>query len=202
MLIILGEKISANEARSSLCRIFFCCATNTSGSSIKRRMKITNKAGKIPSRNSERQAHSGASSENISAYSSADTPQPMAHPACTMPTALPRSLARITSPIRMAPAVHSPPMPKPIRPRATSSSVKFCASPHSTVKTANHRMVICSALTRPMRSDRMPASQPPAAEVSKVTVPIKPASPLDKPQVAISVGITKLRNWVSMASSA
>ncbi|MNN66145.1 hypothetical protein D3C81_1817020 [compost metagenome] len=63
-------------------------------------------------------------------------------------------------------------------------------------------MVSCSVRTRPMRSDRMPATQPPAAEVSSVAVPMKPASAREMPQVAISVGITKLRNCVSMASSA
>jgi hypothetical protein len=63
-------------------------------------------------------------------------------------------------------------------------------------------MVICSARTRPMRSDRMPAIQPPTAEASSVQVPIMPASALLKPHMPISVGMTKLRICVSMASSA
>ncbi|MNH13665.1 hypothetical protein D3C79_732460 [compost metagenome] len=58
---------------------------------------------------------------NSNAYRIAVRPQPMAQPDCTMPTALPRSWARITSPISTAPAVHSPPKPKPIRVRAINS---------------------------------------------------------------------------------
>jgi hypothetical protein len=39
-------------------------------------------------------------------------------------------------------------------------------------------MVICSVRTRPNRSARMPATQPPNAEVNSVTVPMSPASAL------------------------
>jgi hypothetical protein len=48
----------------------------------------------------------------------AAVPHPKAHPLCTLPTALPRFFAWITSPIRTAPAAHSPPNPRPMSARA------------------------------------------------------------------------------------
>ncbi|MBB4517121.1 hypothetical protein GGD68_005924 [Paraburkholderia fungorum] len=155
----------------------------------------------MPIANSTRHAYSAGIHENTAINSSVDTPQPIAQPACTRPTALPRSRGRITSPISTAPAVHSPPKPSPINPRAHSNCEKFCASAHASVNTANQRIVICKVFTRPMRSDSTPAAQPPTAELNSVTVPMSPASPRVMPHVAISVGITKLRNCVSMASS-
>src|SRR5262249_40356574 len=41
----------------------------------------------------------------------------MAQPLCTVPTALPRCSARITSPMSTAPAAHSPPKPSPLSAR-------------------------------------------------------------------------------------
>ncbi len=62
-------------------------------------------------------------------------------------------------------------------------------------------MVICSIFTRPKRSARVPLNQPPSEEISRVTVPINPASPFEMPQTAITVGITKLYICTSKASS-
>ena len=118
--------------------------------------------------------------------------QPMAQPDCTVPTALPRCSARITSPISTAPAAHSPPKPKPIRARAIKSCSKLWAKPLRKVKTENHRMVSCSVRTRPMRSASSPAAQPPTAEHSSVTVAIWPAWALVRLHSAMMVGITKL----------
>src|ERR1700738_3163592 len=42
---------------------------------------------------------------------------PMAQPACVVPTARPRSAGRIFSPMRTEPTAHSPPNPRPCRPR-------------------------------------------------------------------------------------
>ena len=53
-------------------------------------------------------------------------------------------------------------------------------------------MVICSIFTRPYRSASVPLNQPPNDEISSVTVPMRPASPRDRPQIPITVGITKL----------
>ena len=69
------------------------------------------------------------------------------------------------------------------------------------VNTANHSTVSCSVRTRPIRSDRMPAIQPPAADASSVIVPMKPASASEMPQVATSVGITNDSICVSIPSS-
>jgi hypothetical protein len=62
--------------------------------------------------------------------------------------------------------------------------------------------VICSIRTRPNRSASVPENQPPKDEINKVTVPISPAWPRDKPQSAITVGITKLYICTSNASKA
>src|SRR6202521_4808844 len=63
-------------------------------------------------------------------------------------------------------------------------------------------MVICSVRTRPNRSESAPATQPPIAEVSRVTVPISPASALEMRNAAMIAGIAKLKICTSMASSA
>src|SRR5579863_2303827 len=118
-----------------------------------------------------------------------------------MPTPRPRYLSRITSPISTAPAAHSPPKPKPCRARRMKSCSKFCAKAQKKVKIEYQRMVICSIFTRPNRSASVPLNQPPNDEISRVTVPISPASPFDRPQIAITVGITKLYICTSNASS-
>ena len=51
-----------------------------------------------------------------------------------------------------------------------------------------------------MRSERMPATQPPTAEAIKVLVWINPASVVVMPHSMISVGMTKLSICVSMPS--
>ncbi|MNP23154.1 hypothetical protein D3C76_1158520 [compost metagenome] len=51
-----------------------------------------------------------------------------------------------------------------------------------------------------MRSERMPATQPPTAEAIRVLVWISPASAVLMPQIRISVGMTKLSICVSMPS--
>jgi len=126
----------------------------------------------------------------------------MAQPVWTMPTPRPRYLSRITSPISTAPAAHSPPKPSPCRARSTKSCSKFWAKAHKKVKTEYHRIVICSMRTRPKRSASVPENHPPKDEMSKVTVPIRPAWPRDRPHSAITVGITKLYICTSNASSA
>ncbi|MCY1453838.1 hypothetical protein D9M71_708580 [compost metagenome] len=68
------------------------------------------------------------------------------------------------------------------------------------MKKANHSTVSCRVRTRPMRSERIPATQPPTAEAINVLVWIKPASVVVMPQSMISVGMTKLSIWVSMPS--
>src|SRR5215470_5557089 len=99
-----------------------------------------------------------------------------------MPTPRPRYLSRITSPISTAPAAHSPPKPSPCKARNTKSCSKFWAKAQRKVKTEYHRIVICSIRTRPNRSASVPENHPPKDEISKVTVPIRPASPRDRPQ--------------------
>src|ERR1035438_1364031 len=91
-------------------------------------------------------------------------PHPMAHPPCTVPTALPRCCARMASPISTEPTAHSPPKPRPCSPRVISNCQKELVNPLKKVKNANHRMVICRTRTRPKRSASNPASQPPTAE--------------------------------------
>src|SRR5215468_922731 len=98
-----------------------------------------------------------------------------------MPTPRPRYLSRITSPISTAPAAHSPPKPSPCNARNTKSCSKFWAKAQRKVKTEYHRIVICSIRTRPNRSANVPENHPPSDEISKVTVPISPAWPRDKP---------------------
>jgi hypothetical protein len=70
------------------------------------------------------------------------------------------------------------------------------------VNTEYQSIVICSIRTRPNRSASVPENHPPNDEISKVTVPIRPASPRDSPHSAITVGITKLYICTSNASSA
>ena len=119
-------------------------------------------------------------------------PQPIAHPPCTVPTALPRYSARMASPISTEPTAHSPPKPRPCRPRVISSCQKELVNPLRKVNSANHKMVICRMRTRPKRSASSPASHPPNAEISSAAVPSMPACPLLMCQAAISVGMTKL----------
>ena len=69
------------------------------------------------------------------------------------------------------------------------------------MKNEYQRIVICSIRTRPKRSASVPQNQPPRDEISKVTVPMSPASPFDNPHSAMTVGITKLYIWTSNASS-
>src|SRR6185312_4122709 len=132
----------------------------------------------------------------------AAAPQPIDQPVCTSPTARPRYLSRITSPISTAPAAHSPPNPSPCNARNTNNCSKFCANAQRNVKNEYQRMVICSMRTRPKRSDNAPENQPPSDEINSVTVPIRPASPRDNPHKAMTVGMTKLYIWTSKASSA
>ncbi|MNR21731.1 hypothetical protein D3C85_1386490 [compost metagenome] len=124
VLSIRGAKISKNAQRESCSglalRSCWACS-KVSDSLTSRRITSTNSAGTKPIMNSARHASSGGRKLNNPAYSNAVSPQPNAQPACTMPTALPRSCERITSPISTAPAVHSPPKPKPIKVRATSN---------------------------------------------------------------------------------
>jgi hypothetical protein len=70
------------------------------------------------------------------------------------------------------------------------------------VKTEYHKIVICSIRTRPNRSARVPENHPPSDEISRVTAPMSPACPRDRPHSAITVGITKLYICTSNASSA
>src|SRR5271157_6223427 len=135
-------------------------------------------------------------------YTSTEPPDPTAQPVCTIPTPRPRYLSRITSPISTDPAAHSPPKPSPCNARSTKSCSKFWAKAQRKVKTEYQRIVICSIRTRPNRSASVPENQPPKDEISKVTVPIRPASPRDRPHNTITVGITKLYIWTSNASSA
>ena len=60
------------------------------------------------------------------------------------------------------------------------------------VNNANQRIVIWSARTRPMRSARMPVTQPPSADDTRAAVASMPASPRVMPHRPISVGMTKL----------
>src|SRR6516162_2928077 len=126
----------------------------------------------------------------------------MAQPVWTIPTPRPRYLSRITSPISTAPAAHSPPKPSPCSARSTKSCSKFWAKAQRKVNIEYHKIVICSMRTRPKRSAKVPENHPPSDDISKVTVPIRPASPRDNPQSAITVGITKLYICTSNASSA
>jgi hypothetical protein len=64
------------------------------------------------------------------------TPQPMAQPPCTVPTALPRYWARIASPINTEPTAHSPPKPRPCSPRVISSCQNEFVNPLKNVKNA------------------------------------------------------------------
>src|SRR6185437_15877860 len=66
---------------------------------------------------------------------------------------------------------------------------------------AYQRMVIWSTRTRPSRSDRAPANQPPKEETTSVTVASNPASPVVMPHRLSSDGMTKLKIWTSKASS-
>jgi hypothetical protein len=65
------------------------------------------------------------------------------------------------------------------------------AKPQRNVKTAYQMIVTCKTFSRPYRSLNMPASQPPMADASSVTVAMKPASAFDIFQREISVGMTK-----------
>ncbi|MNR56570.1 hypothetical protein D3C85_1771670 [compost metagenome] len=68
------------------------------------------------------------------------------------------------------------------------------------MKNANHSTVSCRVRTRPIRSERIPAIQPPRAEAIRVLVWISPASAVVMPHRAIRVGMTKLSICVSMPS--
>ena len=122
----------------------------------------------------------------------AAAPQPQAQALCTVPTALPRCLARITSPISTEPAAHSPPKPRPCKPRTISSCSKLLVKPERNVKNANQPIMIISSRARPMRSASMPAIQPPNAEMTSALVASSPAWALVIPHSAISAGTTKL----------
>ena len=122
----------------------------------------------------------------------AAAPQPHAQALCTVPTALPRSSERITSPISTEPAAHSPPKPSPCRPRTTKSCSKFCVKPERKVKKANQATVIIRSRARPMRSASIPASHPPKAEITNALVASNPACAVVMCQTAIRAGTTKV----------
>ncbi len=121
----------------------------------------------MPIQNMARQARFAGSQENNATENIAAMPQPMAHPPCTVPTALPRCSARIVSPINTEPTAHSPPKPRPWHPRVKSNCQKLLVNPLRKVKSANQRMVNCKTWVRPKRSASNPASQPPMADMSK-----------------------------------
>ena len=83
-----------------------------------------------------------------------------------------------------------------------SSSQNELVSPDRNVKVENQMMVICSTRTRPMRSDSMPASHPPSADMTSTAVPRMPASPVDMCHNAMRVGMVSAYICVSSASSA
>src|ERR1700730_655499 len=126
----------------------------------------------------------------------------MAQPVWTIAPPRPRYLSRITSPISTAPAAHPPPKPSPCSARSTKSCSKFWAKAQRKVNVEYHKIVICRIRTQPKRSAKVPENHPPSDDISKVTVPMRPASPRDTPQSAITVGITKLYICTSNASSA
>ena len=97
----------------------------------------------------------------------------------------------MTSPISTEPAAHSPPKPKPCRPRTISNCSKFWVKPDRNVKKANHATMIINSRARPTRSASMPAIQPPNAEITSAQVASKPASALLMCHSAISAGMTK-----------
>ena len=65
-------------------------------------------------------------------------------------------------------------------------------NPDSTVNTVNHSTVPCSTTTRPYRSARMPAAQPPTAEVTSAAVAMLPAWTVVSPHTITSVGMRKV----------
>src|SRR5271157_2250819 len=140
----------------------------------------------MPIQNMARHAVSAGSTEKSTVKQIAAMPHPTAHPPCTVPTALPRCCARMASPISTEPTAHSPPKPRPCRPRVISSCQNELVNPLRNVKNANHRMVICRMRARPKRSASNPASQPPTAEISRAAVPSMPACPLLMCHAAIS----------------
>ena len=122
----------------------------------------------------------------------AAAPQPQAQALCTVPTALPRSAPRTTSPISTEPAAHSPPKPKPWKPRTTSNCSKLLVKPDRNVKNANHATMIIKSRARPTRSASMPAIQPPKAEITSALVASNPACALLMCQTAIKAGTAKV----------
>ena len=130
----------------------------------------------MPTKNSARQAISCGKTWKMMVARIAAAAQPQAQALCTVPTALPRSLARMTSPISTEPAAHSPPKPRPCKPRTTRSCSKFCVKPDRKVKKANHATMIIKSRARPTRSASMPAIQPPKAEITSALVASNPAS--------------------------
>ncbi|GAA1932429.1 hypothetical protein GCM10009837_67720 [Streptomyces durmitorensis] len=83
---------------------------------------------------------------------------------------------------RTAPTAHSPPNPTPCKARKTSRVPKLGAKPQATVNTAYTLTVHISARTRPTRSASTPASAPPTADISRVTVANRPVWPLSSPK--------------------
>ena len=77
------------------------------------------------------------------------------------PTTRPRTLALTVSLTSTAPTAHSPPNPSPCRLRVSSSCQNEFVKADSSVNNENHRMVICSTRTRPMRSASMPGEPAP-----------------------------------------
>src|SRR6185436_2617526 len=108
----------------------------------------------------------------------------------------------MTSLINTAPAAHSPPKPRPCRLRVSSSCSYDCVSPDRNVKNANQRIVRRRTVTRPYRSARMPAIQPPTDENNKAAVASVPACACDIAQRPMSVGMTTAYSCTSIASSA
>ena len=146
----------------------------------------------MPTKNNERHAISWGKSWKITVARIAAAPHPNAHALCTVPTALPRSAPRITSPISTEPAAHSPPKPKPWRPRTTSNCSKLWVKPDRKVKNANHAIMMLSSRARPTRSASTPAIQPPKAEITNALVASNPACALVICQTAINAGMAKV----------
>ena len=70
------------------------------------------------------------------------------------------------------------------------SCPKLCVNAQMSEKHENHRIVTCSVRTRPIRSARKPASQPPTADDSSVAVTARPALPASTCHSAITVPMT------------
>src|ERR1041385_3447950 len=169
------------------------CAFHMSGSGTLRDVQRIKSAGSPPIAKSQRQAlgPSGSTSRNNPASAAARI-APIAQVDCIRLVALLRTSAGSVSVTSTPPDAHSPPMPSPRSVLQIASCTTFCDVAAPSEQIEKIAIVMLSAFTRPILSAITPKASPPAAALSRVIVPSRPAVASPNPKYVLRCPIANV----------